>query len=86
MWDLPGAEIEPVSPPLASRLLTTGPTGKSLVQFLDGKHSSSMSIFRKDQVKSDFPLNVSVLTDLGALEALWLLDERIHTCGAYGGI
>ena len=28
MWNLPEAEIEPVSPALASTLLTTGPPGK----------------------------------------------------------
>ena len=29
MWDLPRPEIEPVSPALAGRFLTTGPPGKS---------------------------------------------------------
>ena len=29
MWGLPGPDIEPVSPALTSRLLTTGPSGKS---------------------------------------------------------
>ena len=29
MWDLPGLGIEPVSPALAGRFLTTGPPGKS---------------------------------------------------------
>ena len=29
MWDLPGPEIVPVSPALAGRFLTTGPSGKS---------------------------------------------------------
>ena len=29
MWNLPKAEIKPVSPALASTLLTTGPPGKS---------------------------------------------------------
>ena len=31
MWDLPGSGIEPVSPALAGRLLTTGPPGKSCI-------------------------------------------------------
>ena len=31
MWDLPGPGIEPVSPALAGRFLTTQPPGKSLV-------------------------------------------------------
>ena len=30
MWDLPGLGIEPVSPLLAGRFLTTAPPGKSL--------------------------------------------------------
>ena len=29
MWDLPGPGIEPVSPALAGRFLTTAPPGKS---------------------------------------------------------
>ena len=29
LWDLPGAGIEPMSPALAGRFLTTGPRGKS---------------------------------------------------------
>ena len=34
MWDLPGPGIEPVSPALASRFLTTAPPGKSLQHLL----------------------------------------------------
>ena len=34
MWDLPGPVMEPTSPALAVRLLTTGPPGKSLSVFL----------------------------------------------------
>ena len=30
MWDLPGPGIEPISPALAGRFLTTGPPGKPL--------------------------------------------------------
>ena len=30
MWDLPGPGIDPVSPALASRFLSTGPPGKSM--------------------------------------------------------
>ena len=30
MWDLPGPGIEPVSPALAGRFLTTAPPGRSL--------------------------------------------------------
>ena len=33
MWDLPGPELEPVSPALAGRFLTTAPPGKSLIGF-----------------------------------------------------
>ena len=33
MWDLPGPEIEPISPALAGGFLTTAPPGKSLVMF-----------------------------------------------------
>ena len=31
MWDLPGLGIEPVSPALAGRFLTTGPPGNPLL-------------------------------------------------------
>ena len=34
MWNLPGPVMEPTSPALAVRLLTTGPPGKSLSVFL----------------------------------------------------
>ena len=30
MWDLPGPGLEPMSPALAGRFLTTAPPGKSL--------------------------------------------------------
>ena len=33
MWDLPGPRLEPVSPALAGRFLTTAPPGKSSLQF-----------------------------------------------------
>ena len=35
MWDLPGPGLEPVSPALAGRFLTTVPPGKSLFFILD---------------------------------------------------
>ena len=35
MWNLPGPRIEPMSPALAGRFLTTGPPGRSLCQILD---------------------------------------------------
>ena len=35
MWDLPGPRIEPVSPALAGRFLTTRAPGKSLSIVLD---------------------------------------------------
>ena len=35
MWDLPGLELEPVSPALAGGFLTTAPPGKSLVLIID---------------------------------------------------
>ena len=34
MWDLPGPGVEPVSPALAGRFLTTAPPGKSQELFL----------------------------------------------------
>ena len=34
MWDLPGPGLEPVSPALAGRFLTTAPPGKSPFTFL----------------------------------------------------
>ena len=37
MWDLPGPGIEPLSPPLAGRFLTTGPPEKSLSYSFNGK-------------------------------------------------
>ena len=33
MWDLPGAEIKPVSPALAGRFLTTRPHGEPCIFF-----------------------------------------------------
>ena len=30
MWDLPGPGVEPVSPSLVGRVVTTGPPGKSM--------------------------------------------------------
>ena len=35
MWDLPGLGLDPMSPALAGRFLTTVPPGKSLVLYLD---------------------------------------------------
>ena len=35
MWDLPGPGIEPVSPALTSRFLTTVPPGKSYLGVLE---------------------------------------------------
>ena len=35
MWDLPGPGLEPVSPALAGRFLTTAPPGKSPHLFLN---------------------------------------------------
>ena len=40
MWDLPGPELEPVSPALAGGFLTTAPPGKPLLSFLASPHSS----------------------------------------------
>ena len=36
MRDLPGPELEPMSPPLAGGFLTTVPPGKSLKPLFDG--------------------------------------------------
>ena len=36
MWDLPGVGLEPVSPALAGRFLTTAPPGKSHVSSFKG--------------------------------------------------
>ena len=33
MWNLPGPGVEPVSPALPDRFLTTGPAGKSILCF-----------------------------------------------------
>ena len=33
MWNLPGPGVEPVSPALPDRFLTTGPPGKSILCF-----------------------------------------------------
>ena len=35
LWDLPGPGLEPMSPALAGRLLTTAPPGKSLVTIIN---------------------------------------------------
>ena len=42
MWDLPGPGIEPVSPALAGRFLTTAPPGKSLYILLNGDYTGVM--------------------------------------------
>ena len=34
LWNLPGPGIEPMSPALAGRFLTTGPPGKSYLRYL----------------------------------------------------
>ena len=36
MWNIPGPEIEPVSPALTGRFLTSGPLGKSSNIHLNG--------------------------------------------------
>ena len=43
MWDLPGPELEPVSPALAGRFLTTAPPGKSLL-FIYKKEKGNLII------------------------------------------
>ena len=55
MWDLPGPEIEPLSPALENRSSTTGPPGKSLRTLLiqakepnltnSKKHSNNVFLF-----------------------------------------
>ena len=42
MWDLPGLELEPVSPTLAGGFLTTAPPGKSLELGLKGNHGHGL--------------------------------------------
>ena len=39
LWDLPGPGIEPAFPALHSRVLTTGPPGKSCSTFIKGHYS-----------------------------------------------
>ena len=38
MWDLPGPELEPMSPALAGEFLTTAPPGKSKIDFFHTKN------------------------------------------------
>ena len=44
MWDLPGPGLEPVSPALAGRFLTTVPPGKPEEEVLDEKTSANMGL------------------------------------------
>ena len=44
MWDLPGPGIEPVSPALAGRFLTTAPPGKSPNLFLIASEYFQLSV------------------------------------------
>ena len=47
MWDLPGPGLEPVSPALAGRFLTTAPPGKSLNLF-HRKHIRPPNILHRE--------------------------------------
>ena len=62
MWDLPGPGIEPMSPALAGRFLTTAPPGKSPV-FLNGV---TMPMFL-NEFPAFFGASCQVLTQLRAL-------------------
>ena len=48
MWDLPGPELEPVSPALAGGFLTTAPPGKPLFLFL--QLVCEFEVFSKEKV------------------------------------
>ena len=50
MWDLPGPGIEPVSPALAGKFLTTAPPGKSPSSFL-GKPISNLTGLQKSYLQ-----------------------------------
>ena len=55
MWDLPRPGIEPVSPALAGRFLTTGPPGKSCNDFLStetDRHSERNPLLFKGNIMS----------------------------------
>ena len=49
MWDLPGPGIEPASPALQGRLLTTGPPGKPKNLFLNIENWYISATQRSDQ-------------------------------------
>ena len=54
MWDLPGPGLEPVSPTLAGRFLTTAPPGKPpryvlLNTFGDKKYKNDLSKRKKEE-------------------------------------
>ena len=63
MWDLPGPEIEPVSPALAGGFLTTAPPGKSPREILNvesgniGAHRSDLFIIISFVSEIHWPLD-----------------------------
>ena len=61
MWDLPGSGIEPVSPALAGRLLTTGPPGKPRRFVLEEMATPSQQEWAEGGIcgqAQDFPLEM----------------------------
>ena len=64
MWDLPGPGIEPMSPALAGRFLTTGPPEKSLTFLIVFFHVHKFLIWAKS--------NLSVFSFVAVLAVLYL--------------
>ena len=54
MWDLPGPGLEPVSPALAGRFLTTAPPGKSPLQAEINEIETKKTIEKINETKSWF--------------------------------
>ena len=53
MWDLPGPGLEPVSPALAGRFLTTAPPGKPSVYSLSSLSSQKKKKKRKEKKEEE---------------------------------
>ena len=59
MWDVPGSGIQPVSPALAGRFLTTGPQGRPRDVFLNASKGLPVELqdFPVGTVDKNLPVN-----------------------------
>ena len=75
-WNLPGPEIEPVSPALAGRFLTTGPSGKPQYSLLNVAYlRSQINLVSKETL---------VLCIKQKRLPWWLSEESTYSAGDMG--